>query len=426
VSSAGSVGVRLALRFPTTFVVTAPYVLLFLPLALWNANPQTDFILQMWGTAVAGTLIVEGSVALVAMAEHRSGRVTVSGPPGAMSGSWDAGRVAAIARGVSVVAVAATLASVLLGAGTLRSQVDSQLPSGAVAVLTPFVSWTSVALALLIAADRLGGLRRAVTLSWIGALLVTQIGAAYVSTITVRAAAFVVLLLILAFLTGLVPRSWIATAIGVLAVVWPTVYAIRNQLRVASGIDVSEDVSASDRLRFDEQIVRAADYGPGHDLGQAGLGEVLRYGLVPRFLDPSRDGLSSGNLINEFLGGVSFSSYTFLPVATAWFFWGTLAVVLLYAGYATVVMVLRPWRAVAERPYALMVLTLVMSGPLSWFGTPPDTSISLLQTLVSTLPVFFLLQLWARRAPVTPERHPDPVRASGAVSASRAVRASRS
>ncbi|PZE65121.1 hypothetical protein [Curtobacterium sp. MCBD17_021] len=418
-SSAGSTGLRLALRFPTTFVVTAPYVLLFLPLAVWNANPQTDFILQTWGAAVAGTLAVEGSVALVASAEHRAGRSAGSPPPGTTARCWHAGRVAAIARGVSVVAITATSASVLLGAGTLRSQVDSQLPSGAAAVLTPFVSWTSVALALLIAAYHLGGLSRAVTLSWIGALLVTQIGAAYVSTITVRAAAFVVLLLILAFLTDLVPRSWIAAAIAVLAVVWPTVYAIRNQLRVASGIDVSENVSASDRLRFDEQIARAAQYGPGHDLGQAGLGEVLRYGLVPRFLDPGRDGLSSGNVINEFLGGVSFSSYTFLPVATAWFFWGTLAVVLLYGGYATVVMSLRPWRAIAERPYALIVLTLVLSGPLSWFGTPPDTSINLLQTLVSTLPVFFLLRLWARRAPIIPGHRPDPARVPGAVSASR-------
>lgn len=424
-SSAGSTVVRLARRFPTTFIVSAPYVLLFLPLALWNVNPQTDFILQMWGTAVAGTFVIEGSVALIAMAEHRSGRVAAGPPLGALASRWYAGRVAVIARGVSVVAIAATLASVLLGAGTLRSQVDAQLPTGAAAVLTPFVSWTSVAIALLIAAHRLGGPDRASTLGWIGALLITQISAAYVSTITIRAAAFVVLLLVLAFLTELVPRSWIVAAVGALAVVWPTVYAIRNQLRVASGIDVSDDVSATDRLRFDEQIVRAAEYGPGHDLGQAGPGDVLRYGLVPRFLDPGRDGLSSGNLINEYLGGVSYSSYTFLPVATAWFFWGTLALVLLYASYATVVMMLRPWRSIAERPFALIVLTLVLSGPLSWFGTPPDTSIGLLQTLVSTLPVFFLLRLWARRAPLAPERPHSPTHAPGAASVADPVRASR-
>lgn len=418
-STSGTATLRLALRFPTTFVVSAPYVLLFLPLALWNANPQTDFIIHMWGIAVAGTLAVEGAVALVAMAEHRSrrsGRAALRVEPSSL---WHGGRVAAVARGVSIVAITSTLASVLLGAGTLRSQVDSHVPSGIVGILTPFVSWASVALALLIAAHRLGSLSRAAALRWIAGLLATQIAAAYVSTITIRAVAFVVLLIMLAFLTELVPRSWIAAAIGAMALIWPTVYAIRNQLRIANGIDVSDDVSASDRLRFDEQIVRAAPYGPGHDLGQVGLSEVVRYGLVPRFLDPGRDALSSGNLINEFLGGVPFSSYTFLPVATAWFFWGAFAVVLLYAGWATLVTALRPWRAIDERPYALILLTLVLSGPLSWFGTPPDSTIGLLQTLVSTLPVFLLLQLWARRAPTRSRCRPAPVRTARTLEARR-------
>lgn len=410
-SSTGSTLIRLAWRFPTTSAVTAPYVLLFLPLALWNGNPQTDFILQMWGTAVAGTLVVEGSVALIAAAERRSRRSTRPAEPGGLASLWHARRVAAVARAVTVVAVATTLTSVVLGVGTLRAQVDSQVPSGALGILTPFVSWPYVALALLITARHLRGLSRASVLGWIATLLSTQIVAAYVTTLTTRAASFSIILMVLAFLTNLVPRSWIAAAIGALAVIWPTVYAIRNQLRVANGIDVSEDVSASDRLRLDEQIVRAAQYGPGHDLGQAGPGDVLRYGLVPRFLDPGRDAISSGGLINEFLGGVSFSSYTFMPVATAWFFWGTLTVVLLYAGYATVVMSLRPWCSIAERPYAFILVTLVLSGPLSWFGTPPDTSINLLQTIVSTLPVFFVLQLWARRAPVRTEHRPGPARA---------------
>lgn len=408
-SSTRSVGQRLALRFPTTFVLSTPYLLVFLPMALWNDNPGTDFILQTWGTAVAGTLAVEGSVALVALAERRSGRAPVQDPGSAGAALWHADRVAALARGVSVVAMAATLASALLGAGTLRSQVDAQLPSGAAGLLTPFVSWTSLAVALLIAARHLGGLSRSGALRWIGALFAAHVGAASVTTITVRVAAFVILVTILAFLTSLVPRSWIVSAVGALAVVWPTVYAVRNQLRVADGVDVDQGVSAADRLRFDEQIARAAEYGPGHDLGQPGLAEAVRYGLVPRFLDPGRGAVSSGNLINEFLGGVSFSSYNFLPVATAWFFWGTAAVVLLYAGLATIVTALRPWRSIGGRPVALIVLTLVLSGPLSWFGTMPDTVIVLLQTLVSAFPVLLLLRLWAKRTPDRTQQRPRSV-----------------
>ncbi|MGN7191842.1 hypothetical protein [Curtobacterium sp. MCBA15_004] len=400
-----SVGRQLALRFPTTFAVAAPYVLLFLPTAVWYGNPETDFIIRTSALAIAGAFAVEAAVASIAVAERRSGRPVATSPrnpsPRVPSPSaWHPERLAVLARIVSVVAIAATLASVVLGAGTLRSQVDGELPSGAAAVLTPFTSWTAVALALLITARHTGGLSRAGALRWIGALLLTQIVSASVTTITARAVGFLVLLAVLAYLTELVPRSWIVAAIGLVAVVWPTVFAVRNQLRLANGIDVSTDLTASDRLRFDEQIGRAADLGPGHELGQPGFGEVIRYGLVPRFLDPDRGALSSGNLINEYLGGAPFSSYTFLPVATVWFFWGAFAVVLLYAGYAAFVMTLRPWSGIARRPYALILFTLALNGPLSWFGTPPDSTIGALQALVATLPVFVALQVWARRSPV--------------------------
>lgn len=397
-SAKRSLVLRVALRFPTTLVVSAPHVLVFLPLAIWNDNPGTDFIVQMWGIAVAGTLVVEASVALVVAAERRSGRIAPTASTPDPSTRWEPQRVATIARTVTIISVVANLTSALLGASTLRSQVDGVLPSGAASILTPFVSWAQVALALLVAARFLGGLSQVAVLRWIGVLLLAQIAVASILTITARAVSFLVLLVVLAFLTNLVPRAWIAGGIGVLAVLWPTVYAVRNQLRTAHGIDVDAHVSASDRLRFDEQIVRAAQYGPGHDLGQPGLWDSLRYGLVPRVLDPGRAGVSSGNLINEYLGGVDFSAYTFLPVATAWFFWGTFTVVLLYAGCAAAVMALRPWRTIARRPYAVVLLTLMLGGPLAWFSTPPDTTIALLQTLVTILPVFLVLHLWARRS----------------------------
>jgi hypothetical protein len=391
-------GLRLVLRFPTTFVISVPHVLVFLPLAIWNDNPGTDFIVQMWAIAVAGTFIVEASVAVVTASERRSGRATAPASRPDPSTLWVPERVAAVARTVAAIAIVANLTSALLGAGTLRSQVDAILPSGAASILTPFTSWAQVALALLVVARFLGGLGQAAVIRWIGALLIAQVAEAAILTITAGAASFLILSVVLAYLTNLVPRTWLASAIGVLAVLWPTVYAIRNQLRAADGIDVDADVSASDRLRFDEQIARAAQYGPGHDLGQPGLSEMLRYGLVPRFLDPGRAGVSSGNLINEYLGGVDFSAYTFLPVATAWFFWGTLTVVLLYAACSAIVMALRPWHAITRRPYALVLLTLMLGGPLAWFSTPPDTTIALLQTVVTVLPVFLVLHLWARRS----------------------------
>jgi hypothetical protein len=389
-----SSALRLLRRFPTTSSVLAPYVLLFLPLAIWNDNPQTDFVIRTGGLAAAGAFLVEAAVALVVLGERRARRPTAARAD-VLRSRWFGSRVAVVARAVTVISIVANLSSVLLGGGTLRAQVDSAVPSGVLTVLSPFVSWAYVAVALLIAANALGGMTRWTAVRWLLVLVATQVVMAYLTNLTARATVFLVLLATLAVLTRLVPRSWILAGAATCAVVWPTVFEIRNALRRANGIDVSDAVSATDRLRFDEQITRAAQYGAGHDLGQPDVWSALRYGFVPRFLDPGRPTISSGNLINEFLGGSSFSSYTFQPVATAWFFWGSLAVVLLYALYATIVMGLRPWDHIARRPGAMIVLALMLGGPLSWFSTPPDVVVNMLQTFVSTAPVFLVLRVWA-------------------------------
>lgn len=398
-------GLRFALRFPTTLIVAAPYVFLFMPLALWNGNTKTDFIVRTGGMAVGSAFAVEAAVAVVVLAERRSGRPTPR--PRRPGLAWCGGRVAVVARVVAVLSIVANLSAVLLGGGTLRAQVDAAIPSGILNLLTPFVSWSYIAVALVIAARNLAGMTRVAALRWLGLLLATQVVMAYVTNLTARATVFLTLVITLAVLTRLVPRTWALVAAAVCATVWPTVFAIRNQLREANGIAVSDSVSASDRLRFDEQIVRAEDYGAGHDLGQPDLWSALRYGFLPRFVDPGRPAISSGNLINEFLGGSSYSSYTFQPVATVWFFWGSLVVVLVYAAYATVVMAVRPWRDLPQRPFALIVLALMSGGPLSWFSTPPDVVINMLQTLVSATPVLLVLRVWAV-SPRSADAHSGP------------------
>lgn len=404
-AAAASLGTRLLRRFPTTAMVSAPYAFLFLPLALWNDNPRTDFIIATAALALAGTLLVELPVLLVALAERRAGRVSPAARTGAARRTrghhYDGRRVAVVARTVTVASVVANLAFALLGGGTLTAQVAAAVPSGVLTVLSPFVSMAYVAVGLLVAAHFLGGLSRAATVTWLLTLIATQAAIAYITNLTARTAVLLTVIVVVAVLTRVVPRAWLLAGVGVCVVVWPTVYAIRNSLREANGIDVADSISASDRLRFDEQIVRAEQFGPGHDLGQPGLWDALRYGLVPRFLDPGRPPVSSGNDINVFLGGSSVSSYTFMPVATTWFFWGALGVVALYALWATITVSLRPWDAIERRPVAMVVLSLVAGGPLAWFSTPPDAAITALQTLVSAVPVLIVLLSWARR-PVLP------------------------
>lgn len=385
---------RPALRFTTTLVVAAPYVLLILPMAVWNDAPGTDFIVRTAGLALLGTVAVEGSIALLACAERRSGRPTTARLDGVAR--WDPGRVATVARWVTVAAVTANLTLVLLGGLTLLSQVNAVVPSGVLTLLTPFTSWPVLALALLVAANGLGGLARGATVRWIVLLVVAHITMAVVRGTTAATTTFIITAMTLAVMTKLVPTRWIVGLATAGIASWPVVFAVRNDLRRADGIAVSDAVTASDRLRFDEQIVRAQQYGAGHDLGQPDLWATVRYGLVPRFLDPERPAITSGNAINEFLGGSSISSYTFLPVATTWFFWGGAVVVLLYAVFAAAMVSLRPWDAIGRRPVALVLATLLVSGPLAWFSTPPDASIAMLQAVVAASPVVLVLWVWAR------------------------------
>ncbi|MEN0102302.1 MAG: hypothetical protein AAGC90_05190 [Curtobacterium sp.] len=385
---------RPALRFTTTLVVAAPYVLLILPMAVWNDTPGTDFIVRTAGLALLGTVAVEGSLALIATAEVRSGRRSAPRPE--HTDRWDAGRVATVARWVAVTAAVTNIVLVSLGGLTLTSQVNSVLPTGVLTLLSPFLSWSYLALALVLAADQLGGMRRASSIRWSLMLVGSQVAVAFIRGITAGAATFTVVALTLALATRFVRARWIVATASLGIALWPVVFAVRNDLRRGDGIAVSDAVTASDRLRFDEQIVRAQQYGTGHDLGQPDLWAAVRYGLVPRFLDPERPAISSGNAINEFLGGSSFSSYTFLPVATTWFFWGGVVVVLLYAVFAAVMVSLRPWDAIGRRPIALVLATLLLSGPLAWFSTPPDASIALLQAAVAASPVVLVLWVWAR------------------------------
>jgi hypothetical protein len=385
---------RPALRFTTTLVVAAPYVLLILPMAVWNDTPGTDFIVRTAGLALLGTVAVEGSLALIATAEVRLGRRSAPRPE--HTDRWDAGRVATVARWVAVTAAVTNIVLVSLGGLTLTSQVNSVLPTGVLTLLSPFLSWSYLALALVLAADQLGGMRRASSIRWSLMLVGSQVAVAFIRGITAGAATFTVVALTLALATRFVRARWIVATASLGIALWPVVFAVRNDLRRGDGIAVSDAVTASDRLRFDEQIVRAQQYGTGHDLGQPDLWAAVRYGLVPRFLDPERPAISSGNAINEFLGGSSFSSYTFLPVATTWFFWGGVVVVLLYAVFAAVMVSLRPWDAIGRRPIALVLATLLLSGPLAWFSTPPDASIALLQAAVAASPVVLVLWVWAR------------------------------
>ncbi|MGC4794316.1 hypothetical protein ACLQ3H_09390 [Micromonospora saelicesensis] len=184
----------------------------------------------------------------------------------------------------------------------------------------------------------------------------------------------------------------------VLLLAWPTLFAVRNDIRVEGGVSVADDVSAQDRMRLDLQLAHAAEYDVPVDVGQPGPSEFVRYGLVPRILDADRPTISTGALINQYLGGSATSSYSFLALGNVYFLVGWLGVPVYFAGWAALALLLLRARG-APGPIRLSLFCFVLAGPLLWSSGYPDAMIAFLQHTVAALPVFVLLLLLKKRMP---------------------------
>ncbi|MFJ8580621.1 hypothetical protein [Micromonospora sp. NPDC093277] len=197
-------------------------------------------------------------------------------------------------------------------------------------------------------------------------------------------------------LCGLFRVRGLVIVAAVLLLAWPTIYGIRDDLREDRGVAVSQEVSAADQLRVDVQLAQVAAIDVPVDLRQPGPADYLRYGLLPRQLDPDRPPITTGSDINQFLGGSANSSYNFLTLGNVYFFGGPLGVVIFYVCWALVAVVLLRWRQ-APGPARLSLLCFAMGGPLLWSSSYPDTMIAFIQYTVSALPVFAVL--FATRMP---------------------------
>lgn len=379
-------GPRVLREFPVTTLVAMPYAILILPQALLFANPDTGFIVWVLFLTLLPAFVVE------VLTRHRSVRpLSLQGP----SYGRNLYRLAVV---LGVVGSLSTVVRALAGVGSVSAQVTGasggSLLTTALSVLTP---WSVISVGLLVAAHLAGECTRRRMFAWIGVVVLGQAVAAHLNAITAPFFVFAIFVTTLLLYVGLVGIRHCVAIGAVILVVWPTVFALRNEARTAAGVDVSVRVGAFDRLRYDLQITRAVDLGHSIDVATPDLIGILRYGLIPRFLDPGRPSLSTGNLINVYLGGVAESSFTFLPVTTTYVLEGPLVAAGVYVGWVVLLfLLLRHGRRVT--PLRLAVLALVLAGPLSWFATYPDDTIGLLQGTVSLAPVAVALHLLRRRA----------------------------
>ncbi|MEU5960660.1 hypothetical protein ABZ777_05570 [Micromonospora parva] len=381
--------------YPVTVLVMAPYALLLIPMAVIYHNPQTTFILRLLGAALVGTVLVE-TAAVMVRPQRRRWR------PGVAAVNASHRHQYLLARLVAMVSVAASITAAQAGQGTIFTQLGQEVatsPVARVAVLS--AGWSYLAFALLLSSFLGGHANRTRVLCWVGFLVAGHFATAALTGITSPIFGFLSFVAGAGAICGLFRIREVVMLGAVLLLAWPTLFALRNDIRVDGGVSVAYDVSAQDRMRLDLQLAHAAEYDVPVDVGQPGPSEFVRYGLVPRLLDTDRPTISTGALINQYLGGSATSSYSFLALGNVYFLVGWLGVPLYYAGWAAFALLLLRLRG-APGPIRLSLFCFVLAGPLLWSSGYPDAMIAFLQHMVAALPVFVLLLLLKRR---TPGRH---------------------
>ncbi|MGC4869578.1 hypothetical protein ACLQ3B_29525 [Micromonospora sp. DT53] len=380
---------RMLRCYPVTVVVLAPYALIILPMAVFYQNPETGFIASLVGLALLGSVAVETIGLLFGRPDPRwreSFRRAHARYP------W----LYPIAVVITLISITAKLLAAHLGRGTIENQVSGDLSDGPLAMVsTLFSGWTALSFALLVASHLSGRLSRAKLYGWLAVLVAAEF---YVSVLTAVTAPLIALVFFMAAtgaLCGVFRLRYLVFCAVALLFAWPAVFEQRNAIRADRGVRVDNQVTATDRLRLDSQLSAVTGFDTPVDLGQPGVADYLRYGLVPRVLDPDRPALSTGQRINQYIGGGSTSAYTFLLLGNIWFFDGAVGVIAVHAFWAAVAAVLLRRRG-PPGPIRLSLFCLVLFDPLLWSNTYPDSTISFLQHVVAATPVFALLALSRR------------------------------
>lgn len=378
---------RIYRRFPGTITLVAPYIFLIIPPAIAFGNADVWFLIAVATLAVAGTLLPELFLS----------KARLNSPLSTNASQYGVG-LFSVSLFAIIVSSVVDIAAAYGGKGSVAVQIGiADAGSGIFGTLDSITGgWAIAGTGILFAAYIGGQCSRQSFFSIIAYMLVSEGVVAYFTQITAPLLSKFIFLSMLLLLFGLIRIRVVIIGILIALIVWPIMFDIRNELRTAEGVVVSEEVDAFDRIRFDLQFARAKELEvpleievPSH-LQHPSVVDVLRFGLIPRFLDPDREIISTGQVINVALGGTITSAYTFGPVTTAYVLEGPIYLLAFY--FLLSVYVNLVWRKGTKiTPTRLVLLSLVFSGPLGWFATFPDATIGMLQSLVSCLPILFLL-----------------------------------
>jgi hypothetical protein len=352
-------------RFPVTILLGAQYGLLVVLPTLEHHTAPEHLILTICGFGVAVAFVIEAALVPTHPGSARQSSLTV--------------RAAAIVFALGAIA---EVISGLLGAGSYAVQLGTASSSRLVSAFTPFTSWMLFGLLMMLWLYHEGRMSRRAASWTIGAAFALESLVAYHSAFFDPLIGLALPLVLAMLLTRLIRARWLLVAVVIVVVVAPPLITLRNDRRVTLGASAGDarTTSLDERLRYDELMgqIRLMPPKP-FNFDQPTVGQLVRFGLLPRLLDRGRPNLNTAERLSTVLGETAHNSASLTPLGEAYGFNGWEGIIVL-VGPATV---LTAWAVRRRSLGGLLVYAIVGQEALSIFGTYPDQLAQVLQSLES-------------------------------------------
>lgn len=312
-------------------------------------------------------------------------------------------RIVLVARTTAALAICGWVLAITTGSGSI---IESQTGAarGLLGTLGIYLTaLTSTAIAFYALGRLTGETERVEATIALAVLTTTVIYASVVLGRLAIALPIVVLITVVAFIYRLFPKWLVVAGMVAASFVIPLLFAARNTVRLENvGSSRSLDLGAFDRLRQDTLISQLDFAAPSSFVDIPGPLQLIRFGLLPRFIDTARPDLDMSNQISIALGGSAQNSNTFSSIGNIYYFYGGIGLVM-------VMVLVGGLSAFAFHRFrtagGAVVLCALVYCVFPIEASYPNSVVSFLQTLVLAMP-FLLMGKW-RTAPLSrPQVHP--------------------
>jgi hypothetical protein len=308
---------------------------------------------------------------------------------------------------VGIVGAVATVVQTTMGAGTYAAQIGQQSTSPLASLSTPFSSWAVVGAALVLYSWSHDGCSRREALAILGGLILFElIWSATAVGRTAPGFQYALAVVTGAVIVRLIRLPHVAIGVIIVLLAWPVIFQLRQQNRLSASANSPavrlED--ASERLRLDALLAYAEHIRVPPDKLPSPL-DILRFGLIPRALDPGRPELAVGSVFSVAVGSTPQSSVSFTTLGSLYSQGGWPWVLTFSALVASAVASLLrrggPWAFVA---------TICAVWQLLWIETNyPQNVMGFLQVLVSAGGAYLALRVWGTLFGKVEEPRPEQI-----------------